>query len=472
MSRLSLRRQLIFRLGVLMLGFTVLSSIAVYHLSLRFSDEAYDEWLLDSARSLALLVHARDGHARVDLPESTLRAMIWDAHDLILFRIDSARDGFLAGQRDLQLPLDDPAERLSYGPLTVEGRAFRVVRIARQDIVPGDTIAITVGETLSKRKRLASRVLGTVMAVSAALALLAIVLARDAVTRGLRPLLGLAHDIQQRPKADLTRLPETHLAWELQTFTHAINTLLGQLDEAVKWQRRFVADAAHQLRTPLAALKVELEHARRESDPARHQEALSHLQGGIDRLARITQQLLTLARSEPGALSDLRFQTLSLPELARQAAQGLIPAGLRARIDLGFECEAEVQVQGDAVLLEQAVVNLVDNALRYAGEGATVTVRVGREGPDALLTVEDDGPGVPAHELPRLGERFFRLPDSPVGGSGLGLAIVQEIARLHEGRVDIAARTPRGLVVQLRLPAAGASPAGAPPVSPSSPSSA
>lgn len=451
-DQLSLRRGLIVRLGVLMLVLAAISSVAVYQLSLRFSDEAYDEWLQDSARSLSFLVRERDGHVQVELPSGTLRAMLWDAHDLVLFRIDSAREGFIAGQRDLVFRPDTPDERRSFGVVTVDGRELRVVRLVRHDLIPGDVITLTVGETLHKRHRLASRVLGTVMAVSAVLALLSILLARDAVTRGLRPLVDLAQGIQRRAKGDLTRLPDTRTSWELQTFTQAINELLHQLDDAVAWQRRFVADAAHQLRTPLAALKVELEHALRESDPARHQQALQHLQGGIDRLSRITQQLLTLARAEPGALSSLSFKPLDLAALAREAAQRFIPLGLKNGIDLGFEGDVAMPVRGDALLLEQAVGNLVDNALRYAGRGATVTVRVAATPDLVLLTVEDDGPGVPEAELPRLTERFHRLQDSPGGGSGLGLAIVQEIARLHGGELSLSGVSPHGLAVTLRLP--------------------
>lgn len=457
-GQLSLRHHLIVRLGMIMLCLAAISSVVVYHLSLRFSDEAYDEWLLDSARSLSFLVREREGHVQVELPSATLRAMVWDANDLVLFRIDSEREGFIAGQHDLKFVPANSNERVSYGLTNAEGRELRVVRIVRRDLVPGDTIAVTVGETLHKRHRLASRVLGTVMAVSGVLALLSILLARDAVTRGLRPLVDLAQGIQRRPKGDLTRLPDTRMTWELQSFTHAINELLEQLDEAVAWQRRFVADAAHQLRTPLAALKVELEHALRESDPARHQQALQHLQGGIDRLSRITQQLLTLARSEPGALSTLSFKVLDLSTLARDAAQRFIPLGLKADIDLGFEGpdggDASVPVRGDALLLEQAVGNLVDNALRYAGRGTTVTVRVGTTVAEAWVTVEDNGPGVPEAALPRLTERFHRLQDSPGGGSGLGLAIVQEIARLHGGDLTLARVVPHGLAVTMRLPLA------------------
>ena len=451
---ISLRQRLISRLGLVMLGFAAACSLAVYHLSLRYSDEVYDEWLLDSARSLTFLVHGSPGNVKVELPDSTLHAMVWDAQDLVLFRIDSQRNGFIAGQREMVSLTRQPRSTLVYDDLTVNGQPMRVVRITRGDLIAKDMITVTVGETLHKRHRLASRVLVTVMAVSVALAALAVLMARNAVERGLRPLQGLTEAIRRRPAHGLQRLPQEDLPSELKTFAQALNALLDQLDAASRWQRRFVADAAHQLRTPLAALKVEVDHAMREPDPQAHQLALQQLKAGIDRLSHVTTQLLTLARSETGALSSLNFTTLDLCELAKLAAQRQIGQALAADIDLGFEGPAAAWVQGDALLLEQAVVNLVDNAIRYSGAKSSVTLSVHARPGQVQLCVEDNGRGVDPQELPRLTERFHRAAGSPGEGSGLGLAIVQEIAHLHDGSMALRLISPHGLRVELCLPAA------------------
>lgn len=454
---LSLRRSLMLRLGVLMLVFSGLSSIVVYRLALDFSNEAYDEWLLDSARGLSFLVQFRDGKLSVDLPVSTQRALTWDAHDVVLFRIDSAHAGMIGGQ-PLPEPVLPSGQRVSYADIQSNPHSnrqeMRAVSIVRNDIVPGDTITITVAETLHKRHRLASRLLGTVMTLSGLLALLTVLLVRDAVTRGLRPLLSLSRVLQTRPEGDMTPLPDQHLSAELRTFTQAINGLLAKLDAAVRHQRRFMADAAHQLRTPVAALKVELAHAMRESDPAQHARALGLLHVGMDRMSRLTGQLLTLARAEPGALSTVNFKRIDLYELCHAVGRRIIDAGLRTDVDFGLEGEPHTWVKGDRLLLEEAASNLIDNALKYAGTGVSITLSARRVGDQAVLAVEDTGAGVPDCEMPRLGERFHRPASSPPGGSGLGLAIVREIAQTHGGELRLALPPQGGFRAELWMPLA------------------
>lgn len=458
MSSLSLRRSLMLRLGALVLVFSGLSSIVVYRLALDFSNEAYDEWLLDSARSLSFLVHSRDGKLAVDLPVSMQRALTWDAHDMVLFRIDSAQAGFIGGQ-PVPEPLPPSDGGVSYADIQANHQGvhqeMRAVSIVRTDIVPGDTITITVAESLHKRHRLASRVLGTVMALSGLLALLTVLLVRDAVTRGLRPLLSLTRALHARPQGDMTPLPDQHLSEELQTFTQAINGLLAKLDAAVQHQRRFMADAAHQLRTPVAALRVELAHAMRESDPAQHARALALLRDGTERVSRLTGQLLTLARAEPGGLSAVNFKQLDLYALCHEVGRRIIDAGLRTDVDFGLEGEPGTWVIGDRFLLEEAASNLVDNALKYAGLGVRITLSAQREGGQAVLAVEDNGTGVPADELARLGERFHRPATSPPGGSGLGLAIVREIAQTHGGELALSLPPDGGFRAALHLPLPG-----------------
>ena len=452
MKMLSLRRGLILRLGVLMLVFSTLASIVVYHMALRFADEAYDEWLLDSARSLSQLVQLRNHHVIVDLPGETLQAFVFDAHDRVMFRIDDEMEGLVSGRSALRAPTFSTRD-INYIDVVIDGQPMRCVQVIRHDLRPGSAVSIVVAETLNKRRRLASRVLGTVMALSGILVSMTVVLARDTATRDLRPLIKLTDTIRNRPPGDLTRLPDTGVAQELRTFTDAINDILKQLHQASQLQRRFITDAAHQLRTPLAALKVELEHAVREPDPSRHAQALSQLNGGLNRLSRLANQLLTLARAEPGALVSTSFRPLDLHALVHQTATRFLPLYMSANMDLGFEeCECRPQVRGDTLLLEELVNNLLDNALRYAGPQAHVTVRVDADGPDALITIEDDGPGVPPQELPRLTERFHRPPGSAPGGSGLGLAIVQEITQVHGGTLTMRLVQPHGLCIDVRLP--------------------
>jgi len=448
----SLRRGLTLRLSLLMLVFSLIASAVVYQLALRFGDEAYDEWLLDSARTMAQLLQVKDDKLLFELPMPALQAFVFDAHDRVLFRVDDAQAGLIAGNQNLRPDVFKSQGDVQYAELTIDAQPMRAVQLVLRDVAPGHTVRIVVAESLLKRQRLASRVLGTVMALSGLLALFTVLLARDAITRGLRPLSRLADTVRLRPPGVLTRLPQAEVAHELRTFTDAINDLLGRLDQAMGLQRRFIADAAHQMRTPLAALKMELEHALREPDPLRHQQALEKLRGGLDRLSRLTHQLLTLARAEPGNLADGSFQPCDWRLLSRELGLRQLPVHLAAGQDLAFEGDDEVWVRGDGLLLEELLLNLLDNARRYAGPGAQILVSVRGQAGQAVLTVQDDGPGVPDQELPQLTKRFHRPPGSPHGGSGLGMAIVDEITRLHGGSLVVQAVPAHGLCIQVTLP--------------------
>lgn len=447
----SLRRGLLWRLALLMAILSVLTSVVVYQLALRFSDDAYDEWLLDSAHSLAQLVRHRDGRLVADLPAFTLQALTYDAHDRVLFRIDAQREGLLGGQAQAPRSPTSSGERVFF-EAEVGGERMRAVQVSRRDLDPRNPVFVTVAETVNKRHRLASRLWPAVLLLSAALGLLTVAMAHQAVNRGLRPLRELTDTVRRRAPGHLHPLPDVGVAIELEAFTGAINALLVKLNQALQHQRRFVADAAHQLRTPLAALRLEIEHALREPDAQLQKEALGQLRAGIERMSRLATQLLTLSRAEPGALAASTFKPIELDKLVHEAAQRSVGVAISRDVDFGYECLSKPTVLGDALLLEELVHNLVDNALRYAGPGAVVTVSVRAQGGWAQLRVEDDGPGVAAADIPRLTERFHRPAGAPAGGSGLGLAIVQEIVAAHSGELHIEPATPVGLCVTVSLP--------------------
>jgi two-component system sensor histidine kinase TctE len=202
-------------------------------------------------------------------------------------------------------------------------------------------------------------------------------------------------------------------------------------------QSRFVSDAAHQLKTPIAAVEAQLEVALREEEPARLRDSVRKLQPGLARLSRLVSQLLSLARNEPEAVHTVVFKPLDLNALALEAATAWVPEALRKRIDLGFEAAVQASiVPGDAGRLRELLDNLLDNAIRYTDEGGRVTVRV-TPGPPPAIAVSDDGPSIPPHERERVFERFHRLLGSSRDGSGLGLAIAQEIARLHKAAITL-----------------------------------
>jgi two-component system sensor histidine kinase TctE len=207
-------------------------------------------------------------------------------------------------------------------------------------------------------------------------------------------------------------------------------------------------DAAHQLRTPLAGLISQTELALAESDPQALRARLTKVLAGAQRSAHLVHQLLSLARNEV----DVKLHSLDVAALAREVARDWTPRALKAGVDLGFDGAEHVMIAGEGLLLREALNNLIDNALTYAGRGSEVTLSVRTQGTDVVLEVADNGPGLAANDVSHVFERFWRASDLP-GGCGLGLAIVSEIAQRHGGRAVSVSAVPQGLKVQMWLPA-------------------
>jgi two-component system sensor histidine kinase TctE len=256
------------------------------------------------------------------------------------------------------------------------------------------------------------------------------------VKRGLQPLHELADEIAQRSSRDLRPIPEQHVFLEVRALTDTINDLLERLGLAIATQQRFIANAAHQLRTPLAGLKLQVERAQREQDLPAMKPALMHIQGCVDRMAHLTTQLLILARSEP-IDGEYELRPVDLCKLAKETCMDWVPKALQRHMELSFEgLKQPLIVQGDEVLLRELLANLLDNAICYGHDQGNIVVKVERH-PSPHLSVEDDGPGIPEPETDKVFERFYRIPGSPGDGCGLGLAIVKELADLHKARLEI-----------------------------------
>jgi two-component system sensor histidine kinase TctE len=269
------------------------------------------------------------------------------------------------------------------------------------------------------------------------------------VKRGLRPLARLSEDIKARSALDLRPIDASAAPEETRSLVGAMNGLLDEVAAASRKQQRFLADAAHQLRTPLAGLQTHTELALAQPMPAECRTQLEHVHRATIRTARLANQLLTLARAEPGARAE--SAPIDLKHVAGGEADDWVRQALVRDIDLGFELEPAT-VKGDAFLLREALANLVHNAIEYSPRGARVTVRTGRRGGGAFLEVEDDGPGISAPERARVLERFYRVPGTPGTGSGLGLAIVREIAAGHGAAVAIADSSSGGCRVAITFP--------------------
>jgi two-component system sensor histidine kinase TctE len=271
------------------------------------------------------------------------------------------------------------------------------------------------------------------------------------ISRGLKPLTRLQAQLGDRRKqalSDLSPIELTQAPQEVHALATALNQLLGAVRRGLGQEKRFLNDAAHQLRTPLAGLISQTELALAENDPQALRARLTKVLAGAQRSAHLVHQLLSLARNEV----EVKLQPLDVAALAREVARDWTPRALKAGVDLGFEGTDHAQVAGEPLLLREALNNLIDNALTYAGTGSEVTLSVRTQGTEVVLEVADNGPGLAANDVPRVFERFWRASDLP-GGCGLGLAIVSEIAQRHGGRAASAAAAPQGLKVQIWLPA-------------------
>ncbi|MBI3055113.1 MAG: sensor histidine kinase N-terminal domain-containing protein [Betaproteobacteria bacterium] len=440
-EKATLRRQLLFSLLAPIVLVSLISSVVSYYYAFNFATLAYDYSLFDSALDISRQIHTADGQVHVDLPRAALDMLEYDGHDRIYYQINDATGAFVAGHRGLPLP----GERAPPGkPVYYDGSyGGSPVRIAAlYSMVSGTSdpgpILIQVAETLNKRHILADEILLGMLWPELLLIVLVGVLVWYGVERGLRPLAALQREISRRSHRDLSPLAEHNVPGEVHALIHAMNGLLARLSEAMSAQQRFIADAAHQLRTPLAGLKTQTELALRQQELSEVRHTLQHLHTATGRTTHLVNQLLSLARAEPGAVRAHALTALNLDDLARDTTTEWVPRAIERNIDLGFDgTPAAAGIEGDVLLIREMLGNLLDNAIRYTPSGGRVTVRVAAERDQVELSVEDNGPGIPPAGRERVFERFHRVLGSGAEGCGLGLAIVHEIAQSHNAKTRL-----------------------------------
>jgi two-component system, OmpR family, sensor kinase len=316
-------------------------------------------------------------------------------------------------------------------------------------------LTIQVAQPMALRNRVAfTAALRTLLPFLAALPLMGFLI-WHLVGRELRFLESTTQAVARRSPESLEPIEMREVPDEIQPLVSALNGLLARLASAIGRQREFIADAAHELRTPLTALRLQLQLAERARDETARAQAHARLHEGISRAVHLVEQLLVLARQDPEAPVE-SARPLDLSSLARTTAEGHQPAAAARGLGLSVEAAEDIHVVGDRTALRTLIDNLLDNAVRYTAAGH-VTVRLSREAGDAVLEVEDTGPGIPAAERERVFNRFYRGESASEGGTGLGLAIVKRIAERHGGRVELLdARDGPGLRVRVSLPAATA----------------
>ncbi len=417
--------------------------------SLRAADLAHDRTLHEIARELALHVRAGPQGPQLALSPAAARILLVDADDRLFYRVTSAGGRLLGGDPGLAAPQDmPPGSPTRSWRDQLHGQPVRVAAAwLPMEEGAGGQVLVQVAETLNRRNQLALEILAHAIVPQVLLIALAGAAVWVGVRRGLAPLQRVREDVALRSHRDLQPLPLNEVPAEVRPLVADVNELMQRLGQALDLQQRFIADAAHELKTPVSGLKAQIELALREDDPQRLHEALGRLREGVERLSRMVRQLLALARNEPAAAASLQRAPLDLAALALEASMEWAPVALRWRIDLGFEGEAAgasgrpARIEGDADRVRELMNNLVDNAIRYSREGGRVTVSVRREGQGGqegvVLAVTDDAPRIPPAERERVFERFHRVLGTAADGSGLGLSIVSEIAALHGALVAL-----------------------------------
>lgn len=443
---------------------------------------AFDRLLMASAEAIAEDVEFKDGEVVVDLPYAALELLESNLQERIFYRVVAPGGQTATGYEDLPLPPPLPApapestpapartpEALSnYYSARYRGETVYLVALSKKLYGTGvaEPVLIIVAETGEAREALSRKIVLEGLAREAVLIAAAGLLVWFGLGRGLRPLTRLRSSVEQRMPTDLSPIDPVRVQTEVRPLIEALNQHTARIERLLSSRQRLITDASHQMRTPLAEMRTQIEYSLRQNRPELTHQTLVDIHADIDHLARLLTQLLLQARADPDGLPELRTASVDMTELARQTALDHVRAARKKAMDLSFEApcpDAAARVMGNELLLRELIANLIDNAILYGEERGSVTVRVGVQADAGVtLEVEDDGPGIPADERDKVFERFYRSPAAAAArraGSGLGLSIVRDIGTAHGAKVALL--TPHsgvGLCVRVTMASAAARP--------------
>ena len=415
----------------------------------------FDRALEYNVQALAKLVVIKNNEVQFNLPGTAREILRADDTDLVYYQVTGTSGEYLSGEHDLPMPPNDDQEdsEVRLREDVIHGEAVRVaytwikvdVKVAAapgKAAVSSGSVLVQVAETLKKRKTLATEIVKGTMVPQFVTLPLAVLLVWLALVRGIKPLAQLEKRIRARKPDDMSPLDDTAVPEEVAPLVLSINDLLSRLKALLTTQKRFLADAAHQLKTPLAGLRMQADLAQRETDADELKKSLKHIGQASIRATHTVNQLLALARAETTGRS-LAKQPVDLVNIVSEVMADSVPHALEKKIDLGYDgpspAEQYTQLQGNPTLLKELVRNLLDNAINYTPEKGRITLRLMTDRYSGVLVmqVEDSGPGIPEAERELVFQPFYRALGTNVDGSGLGLAIVLEIANQHDATISI-----------------------------------
>lgn len=450
--RPSLQWRLIGSLSIaLTLGSAALG-FAAYNYAQTAADDSYDRLLIGAARQISETISADAGQLSVDVPLSALETLSISRSDRVYYRVDGPDGAAVTGYDDLPRPvLVEGSEAPIVGDATFKGAAIRIAAVKRYVSESGINgwVVTTVGQTREARNALSRDLTGKAIILVAAMSVIALIGILLAVRRALRPLLAVEAALVGRDPNNLTPL-DVDAPAEIAELVDVINRFMQRLSDRFDVMQRYIADSAHQLRTPLTALAAQVELLANEDRPSAQKGYIARVRERTAELGRLTNQLLSHAMVSHRAQA-LPADQVDLAAIARQAVADAIPVSLERDIAVRQEIGAEpVLVQGDAVSLREAIRNVVENAVHHGAQEG-LWVRVTREAGGALVEVHDDGPGIPEADWPRAAERFYR-GDTQAVGSGLGLSIAADVAKSHDAEMSFERPAGGGFTVRFRFP--------------------
>jgi two-component system sensor histidine kinase TctE len=420
-----------------------MSVTVTYIVAQSIANAPFDRGLADAVGGLSNYVQETRGTVTLQLPISARELLRADATDSVYYMVLGLRGEFVAGDNDLPLPAEDvrPVPReVQFRSDILRGNEIRIAYtwVAFSRGKGTDYALVQVAETLEKRSQLANEIIRGVIVPQFVVLPIAVVLVWFGLSRGLAPLADLQQRIRARQPDDLSPIDARGAPEEIAPLVSSFNELLARLSQNIEMQQRFLTDAAHQMKTPLAGLRTQAELAVRETDPQELRRTLRHIAISTERATHLINQLLALARAEYQGSDPSRFEVVDLVPLARDLVREAVPEAIARQIDLGFEGpDQPARVVAAPMLAREMLKNLLENALRYTPRGGNVTVRVRQVEGSVYLEVEDNGPGIPEGERQRVFDRFYRILGTNVDGSGLGLAIVREIAEQHDALIRV-----------------------------------
>jgi two-component system sensor histidine kinase TctE len=442
---------------------------ATYRLAVRYVNQGADTSLSQATRALSRQIKPIGNGLLIDFPKAAQDILETDPNDRLLYTVSAPPGQFILGNNNIPAPPVNAVPRLNKpyfydGEMAAEdGKASTKVRIAALYLTYGESngkprwMLVQVARSMAKRENIWKSILVDTLLPLSVLMLLMTMIVWAAIGAGLAPLHRLRRQVEGRSPTDLAPLRVETAPKEVRALVSALNTLLASVRHSVTAQKRFIAYAAHQLRTPLAGLKAHTEVALDITEDPILKSHLDLVHQSATRCAHLVNRLLMLARAEPEGAIAHETTPVHLLELVQNMVAELVPRALRAGVDLGMADENTLLaddpmiVMANAILVSEALSNVLENAIEYAGRGSEITVAVERENRHARISVVDNGPGIPEASQAAVFERFVRATDQGLG-CGLGLSIVREIVLGHHGSVKLETTVPHGLTVVIRLP--------------------